>query len=493
MNEAHYDLRAGVARADITPPVGLRLNGTLREDVAHSVDQPLTLTSLVLGAGDKTVCIIAIDAILMSPEEATMLRDTVAKRLGCARTDVFVNVSHSHATPSPPSWREFDGVDEADQAALAATYHALIVAHAASTAEQARSSGRAAYVSAGVGESRIGVNRRESLPDGTVVLGENLDGVTDPTVRVVRIDASEGEPVAAIMHYACHPDVLGPKSDLISPDYVGAARDVAEAIIGAPVLFLQGCAGDIDPSCGIVVGDDGPREARRLGTDLGCEAARVHNSIGDGRTRDQRVLWSSSTDTKSAVTGWIYRDKERSPQSIRAVAKVAQLPLGPFPSLAEAEEMVEQARRKFEHATASGLPLPDILRSRRRKMWTELQLQAIQSGDDPVVDVELSVVAVGDIALVAIPGEIFVEIGLDIIAASPYADTLVCGYTNGVHFYVPTCTAFEQGGYEIDSHQNYLRMAGPTPEWQEILAREFSDLLAMTVDDRQTNDRRSDA
>ncbi|MFB6397269.1 hypothetical protein [Polymorphospora lycopeni] len=468
-------LRVGVARADITPPVGMRLTGTLREGASEAVDRPLTLSALALLGGRTTVIVLACDLIHLSPDEVAHLRRAVVERIGPA--DIFVNVSHSHATPAPPSAQEFDPETEADQVELAEVYFRGVVAKAAGICAVAVAGARPAVVGHGTGAVTVGVNRREVGPDGNLLLGENPDGIVDPTVGVVRFDEVGGRPIAAVVHYSCHPDVLGPKSGLISPDYVGAAREVTERLTGATALFLQGCAGDIDPLCGIVTGDDGVREADRLGTELGCEAVRVYQRLVEHRVRDHRVHWRSST-SNSSVTGWVYQDARHTDPVVASISTTVTLPLRELPAPDEAAAEYAAAVENLDAVRSQESDLPSRLRARRRVIWTRMQMEAARHERTLTVDVEVQGIRIGDLALIGIPAELFVEIGLQIRAGSPFRTTLVSGYTNGVLFYVPTAAAFEQGGYEIESHQNYLRPAGPTTEWEKRLVSTGLEVLA---------------
>ncbi|QOC92294.1 hypothetical protein [Micromonospora craniellae] len=467
--------RVGVARTDISPPVGLRLTGTLREGGSTAVDRPLSLTALALLDGRSTVIILACDLVHLAPEEVTLLRAAIVDQTGPAA--IYVNVSHSHATPATPRAQEFDPQTEADQVELVDRYFRTLVEEAVRVSTAALADARPAVAGHGTGSVTIGVNRREVGPDGNLLLGENPDGVTDPTVGVVRFDEPGGRPIAAVVHYSCHPDVLGPKSGLISPDFVGAARAVVEQLTGATALFLQGCAGDIDPLCGIVTGDDGIREADRLGTELGCEAVRVYQRLVRHRRRDHRVHWRSSTST-SSVTGWVYRDAPRHDPILASISTTITLPLREPPSADEAHAEYTAAVDHLDAVRRQESDLPTRLRARRRVIWTGMQLAAARDDRTPTIDVEVQGIRIGDLALLGIPAELFVEIGLRIRAGSPFRTTLVSGYTNGVLFYVPTAAAFEQGGYEIESHQNYLRPAGPTPEWEKHLVATGLDVLA---------------
>src|SRR4051794_25442611 len=300
MQQAETALYAGVARRDITPPIGTPLIGTLRECPSGIVEQELSVTALVLANSDTTLAVIACDAVIVTPEEATSIRDRVGAQLGVPRDNVVLNVSHSHATPTPPAFGEYDDPQSQEYRAIE-SYHELFAEGIASAALEAANARQPARIGWGTGQAFIAVNRREQLPDGTMVLGENADGVTDPTVGVLRVDDMAGHPIAVVVHYACHPDVLGPKTDLVSPDFVGSARRTVESLTGGMTLFLQGAAGDLDPRCGIVVGVDGVEEMHRLGTELGCEAAAVCQQINTARRRSHRKEWRS---TASVVTGW---------------------------------------------------------------------------------------------------------------------------------------------------------------------------------------------
>src|SRR5207244_7324543 len=100
---------------------------------------------------------------------------------------------------------------------------------AARMADRAR---KPARVAASSGSAPIAINRREELPDGTLILGQNPRGATDHELTVVRIDGLDGSPIAAIVNYAAHPVVLGPEPLLISADYPGVIREVVEKATG---------------------------------------------------------------------------------------------------------------------------------------------------------------------------------------------------------------------------------------------------------------------
>ena len=71
------------------------------------------------------------------------------------------------------------------------------------------------------------------------------------------------------------------------------------------------------------------------------------------------------------------------------------------------------------------------------------------------MDVDVQVFALGqDIAWVALPGEVFVELGLNIKAASPFQQTNIIELSNGRSQYIPHHSAFSEGQYEVVSSRH---------------------------------------
>lgn len=474
MTSPPSDLSAGVARRAHNPPVGMRLAGSLRDTDSTDVHDALTVTALYLREGPRTVVIVACDLILMPPEDANQIREAVADALDVGPGDVMLSVSHSHATPSPVSWGEYEyEVAPGEREDVVAYFNGLTAA-IVETSLSAAKAAQPVRVASGAGESDINVNRRERRADGARLLGSNPDGAADREVGVVRIDTERGDPLVMLMNYACHPDVLGPKSSLISPDFVGPARNAAEAVTSSTAIYLQGAAGDIYPCTGIVTGAAGLDVAIRLGRRLGAEAARVHETLDTARKPKERLEWIS---TNAITTHWNYEERERpSGRQLSAVRTVIDLPTRPLPAEVDAAELVATRERELASVSPSA-PLSSRLIANRRLAWARIQLEAIRDDLPAAVPVELQAIRIGTAALIAIPGELFTEIGLAIKEVSPFENTLVCAYCNGVYFYIPTKAAFEDGGYEVDSHQNYLRPSGSTADWEEILVAQAQKLL----------------
>jgi hypothetical protein len=103
------------------------------------------------------------------------------------------------------------------------------------------------------GQGRCALGTHRDFWDGSqFVCGHNPGVPVDDTVVVARVTADDGNPIATVVNYACHPTTLAWDNTLISPDYIGAMRELVERETGAPCLFLQGASGEIGPREGFV-------------------------------------------------------------------------------------------------------------------------------------------------------------------------------------------------------------------------------------------------
>ena len=83
--------------------------------------------------------------------------------------------------------------------------------------------------------------------------------------------------------------------------------------------------------------------------------------------------------------------------------------------------------------------------------WAQEKLNIIQNRKPKGVRVEIKALAINDTVLIAIPAEVFVEIGLAIKKDSPFQHTFIIGYANGCVGYLPTGESCREGGYETDT------------------------------------------
>lgn len=442
MTSAGRILTAGTARVVITPPVGVHLTGFAGRPPSTGVHDDLTATALVLGERDgdadadelaSRVAIVALDLIGLHGEALTAaIKSRIAEVTGIAPERVFLTCSHTHYGPALAAERE--GGD--DPAAVA--YREALPHHLAGVVVMGDAARRPVSLSAGRGAVRVGINRRERKDDGRLVLGQHPDGTLDSEVLVWRFDDASGappepgappgwvrraaEPVAVVVNYACHAVSLGSSVRLISADFPGVMRAVVERLVGGQALFIQGAAGNINPS---LMGADWDHP-RRLGHALGAEAARVALLAQPVASLPLRT--ARETLAFPALL----------PVSIEAGrARVAQLE-------ADRERMDQADKAGGANAGTRWWNTTTLDRARRR-------LAALEGGEPlPPVMGEVAALRVGDAALATNPSELFCEIGMAIKQASPYPWTGIAGYTDGSAGYFPTRAAYPEGGYEVE-------------------------------------------
>jgi hypothetical protein len=384
-------LKAGVAKVEITPPLGQRLWGyAARTKPAEGVLDPLWARILVLEAGAQRVAIVALDlGRPFGPASLARLRSSVEKSCGIGY--VLVAASHTHSGPvikdeyppqETPLW---------ESAAIERIAQAIAAAH-----ERAE----AARVGTGYGAAYVAHNRRRVNADGSISwFDRNLTRIptspVDPTVSVLRVDASDGRPMAILVNAACHPVILGPDNLQYSADFPAILTRRVEHELGGETLcfFLQGAPADLNPYYAATpLAEDALRWRDWTGERLGHEAARVAQSIA---TQAEEASLDFAEDPVTFRMRW-------KPDDFRA----ALLRFG------------EVFFADFGPTTRE-----------------EMQL--------PVATVLLN----KHIALMGVPGEAFVEFQIDWRARCPVRDAFFLGYANGYYGYFPTIQAAAQGGY----------------------------------------------
>jgi neutral ceramidase len=305
LDAAGNEATAGVARVEVTPPVGSPMGGySARQGPSTGVHDPLYATVLVLKSPGMTVAIISCD-LRSFPSERIV---TLARERKLA-DHILIAVTHNHSGPltwEDKSWPRperswfADTEDKILQALETATKHMF-----------------PARFAAGFGEIYLGHNRRQVSADGKVTMlwrnaEEKPTAPLDPTVGVIRVDDATGKPRALIVNYACHAVVLGPDNRLISADYPGyLARRIERELDGALCLFTQGGAGDINPYLDKQpVAQNGFGEAEKMGNALAAAALTVARELKPRANDNARLL--------AAAEVLSFRDRWDSQKTIRA-------------------------------------------------------------------------------------------------------------------------------------------------------------------------------
>jgi neutral ceramidase len=430
-------LEAGIARTLINPPLDIPSGMWVAQKHVRGegLDMDLSATALVLADGDLKVAILDFDLCFLSDAQAAAIQSAVSAATGIPAANVFPFCSHTHAGPVTMEFYRGEGEDRVR------AYIETIPHLAAGAARQAAQSLKPARAKAGVGTSDIGMNRDVTLDDGRIIVGCNPEGFADTSVGVLRIDSTDGQPLACIVNYACHPTVLGPGNRLISPDYPGSVRSTVEKNTGATCVFLQGAAGDMGPVETFV---PDAAVARNLGTRLGLEAARVFLGL---ETRAVRKQLRGVIASGGALADYEHVPVDAPAPSLGLAARSVDLPTrSPFADVYEkAPEMLVEAERNLTALQSSGADAPTVAAALQRVVRITLRADRMNRyRGKKTLPVDSVALRIGDTAIVAIGGEPYSRTGVEVKAASPFpGQTLFAGYLGGDMMYIPTPDAFD--------------------------------------------------
>jgi neutral ceramidase len=435
-------LSAGVARRNInarpgTPKFGLRLFG----EPIQGYESDLTATALVLANSETKLAIIALDLIVFFNPLADQVRQDVADRLGIPRSHVLINFSHDHSTPAQLSYRATTPESQRFAALYEQELHALIL----EAMEEADGNLLPVRVAAGRGEAKIGVYRRETSPNGHDVLGEVPDRDIDHSVSVVRIDDLQGQPVAILFSYGCHPVAVGPRCFLGSSDFPGAAREMVERVMGGKALFLQGCGGNVNPRWGIGYEVDCRYPKNRLGMILAGEVLKVAAEIHTHMRLGERVPLGNIPNI--LFHPWLPVEGGDA-VNLAAAEEIVKLHFIDLPPLEQAQALYDRwAQQKQEKIDSRAQDWEIRLASEYEQAYRRT-LNAIQDGD-PTIDLDVQVLRIGDVILAGLGVEAFTETGLQIKARSPFKNTIPLGWNNTSIAYLPREEDYPPGGFKL--------------------------------------------
>jgi neutral ceramidase len=417
-------VQAGVAVVDITPPVPYRLCGSFSERLSTGIHDPLCAKAIVLRQDGRQLAMVFCDLAWITLDVSRGAREAAEKKTGIRKDDILIACTHSHTGPllgcalrdcfheQAIAKHGADPYEKIDYPALLADRiaEAIVRAHAAL---------RPVTLAEGLAkEPGLSFNRRFHMKDGSVVmnpgkLNPNIvrpAGPIDPDVDILLVrDAADSRPLASLTVFALHLDTLG--GTLYSADFPywleGSLRqDLGSNFVS---LFGNGTCGDINHLnfMSAQAQPVGGPETKRIGQAL---AARVKAELPKLK-RIERPRLGGRAETVLVPM------QRFSPEEI-AWAKASMEKIG-------TDKLSSLDQVKAYKITDAQLRKSDVL---------PMLVQAFRLSDD--------------VAAVALPGEVFVELGLAIKQASPFAVTMVIELAHDDIEYVPTRKAFGEGSYE---------------------------------------------
>jgi len=401
-------LKVGCAKVNITPPVGIWLSGyDSRNKPSDNIADDLYAKVLILNDEKTTIVIVSTDLLWVPSEITNQIRQNVKEKMGIPEKNILICSTHTHFGPKIFT-KELIG-SKAPASEIDKSYVQTLIKKITGSIFIAYNNLREAKLGAIKGEiPEIIYNRRTKKSDGSLVMTYALPskepdltfGPIDPELCVIRVEDTNGEIVASIVNFACHPVSGSTYSDWfysISADYPKYAMDVVEQMEGGICLFTLGTAGDMVPI------ERGKKPRMQIGKAIGGEALR----------KLQRVPTYSDVILKSLV-------------------KTINLPI---------------------KKDLSNDRIIDVDKT-KNYLITEIQILKI-----------------GDIYILGLPGEILVEIGLEIKKRAGIEKLFIFSLSNDAIGYVCHNTAYDEGGYEPTNGTNLAQGAG------EIMIEESLNIL----------------
>ena len=422
-------LWAGAAKTQITPAIGGLLQSGMTVTSTGVLDD-LYSTAVVLDDGSTKVALVGNDLIYMEASLAAAIRAQITAQTGIPGDHVLLNASHTHSGPSI-SVLSPDPVDM--------EFREWVIQRIADTVARADAALEPASLAIGEAEGLFAINRRKVV-DGTSSMLPNYEDTVDNRARVLRVDRLDGSVLAILFSVACHGTGFDYRGNpVIGGDYISPAKDEIErsfATEGAPIaVFLTGCGGNIRPR---VLTLDGDRFHP-------CSAAEIR-AIGRGAGA---VAVRAARESHMAVGYPIAIAREQLPLSFQDP-----------PTVEELKSYRTEPRRN------------------RWVTWADYLIEKLENGEQlpKTVDMEVQVLRLGGVCIVAMGGEVFVEIGLAIERALQESHrvqmALTLGYSNSEVGYVCTASSYPEGGSEPADFYRWFWYPAPfEPETEQYVVR----------------------
>jgi len=436
-NGAQAGLKGGCSKVNITPPLGIPLIGSYGKPSDDVLDE-LYAKALVLNDGSNTVAIVSADLLYTPLEEiAGPVRKIITEKTGIPERNILICATHTHSGPEVFTKSKFMTAGDPPPPAIDRSYLDTLVKKIAGSALMAHKEMRQVKIGAAKGQApEIVYNRRPKNNNGLVKMAFTIPpevratrkvvvdpggdvrttfvlpddktewkfGPVDPEVCVLRVENTDGEIIASLVNFGCHPVSIYPfLSTAVSADYPAFVTSVVEQAEGGLCLFTLGLAGDAVPF------DRGVLPRRQIGRAVGGEALR-------------RLQFVTTTGD----------------------------------------------------VTLSGL-------KKEVAFPTKLPVAVKVAGNDKIpepVMTEIQVLRLGDIYILGLPGEVLVEVGLQIKKRAGLENLFIVSLSNDAIGYVCHSDAYDEGGYEPAGATNLAKGAG------EIMIEQALELIEQIRQER---------
>lgn len=431
-------LRAGAFAADITPlQLPVSMTGSFQDRKATGVRDRLHARGLVVDDGETRIAFVIIDSCLIPREIHDAAKEAASKQTGIPTSQILTAATHTHTAPT--ALKAAQCSPDPKYIEHLTNQIAVAVIEANARLQPVEIGWGVVAVPDELGNRRWFIKPEAMKPNPFGRLDDKVTmnpprgigvliraaGPVDPDVNFISVRKPSGAPVSVLANYGLH-YVGGIAAGQLSADYFGEfARQIAERL-DADESFVgimsNGTSGDVN---NYQFPNPRPRAApyERMIAVASKVADRVDEVNKKVSFTDKASIRVSEREIELGV---------RKPNSVE----------------------LERARDLFENAA-------DPLRLNMDELYAQEAIRLHEAA--PTVRMKLQTIAITDLAIVAIPCEVFTEIGLEIKRRSPFKTTFVIELANGYNGYLPTPEQHALGGYETwRSGWSYLETEAST-------------------------------
>ena len=422
-------MKAGFSKICINPPYGAPIVGYYEERYVKGILDDLFVRATAFDDGENKAVVIAVDLCLLAQKYNDAMKDAINVATGVDKDAIFINCSHTHTGP-------LVGGDFASGKGSSEAYDEFLINCVRDAAVYALDDLVESTIETAQAQAKnVSFIRRYRMKDGSVatnpgVKNPNIDhalGTPNETVKLVKI-IREGADDIFMVNFGTHPDSVG--DEYISADYMGFVCSILEnAVPNTKCMFLLGPQGDVNhvnvsPTKG---------ESAISKIDFDSVPRSIKHAEHMGRVIAGAVLSICS------ITEPVKCDK------ISFATSEVMLPSH------KENDRIEEMRKIYDlykAGRADELPYKEMALT--TAVAEASRIIKLENGPD-AFPFRLSAVKVGDMVFAGISGEPFTEIGNRICEGSPFDTTILCCLTNSSGGYIPTRTAYDEGGYEAKS------------------------------------------
>lgn len=394
--KAESPWKVGAASVAMQAEDSMVIGGGIGPGFVQGQEGALQATSIVI-RGDKTLCLIAVDVLMMHRDWLDQVSKAIEKDCGIPFDNILINASHTHHAPSTVTIHGYSQDEEFCKRSVAAMIESAKLAN-----QQALQNEPAqGYFRLGQ-EATVGQNSRQLLKDGKIYWIGPRDEVVRPTdpfdvdLPVLSFRKKDGSDVAMLFNHSTH--CIGTRTGKRSPGFYGLAAQELSERHKVPVAFFSGAAGS----------------THNLVLDCNEMVTRISGAFEDA--------YSKSVPMQSGKLASIKREV---PFQLRT-----------FDDQAEDKAVTEYCRK---YAPQGADAIINVFRDSRLKMKpTQGQTRSMW----------LQAMQIGDVYVVGVPAEFFTALGLEIKRRSPFRNTFVFALSNDYVGYLPTKQGFKNGGYQ---------------------------------------------